>query len=78
MLDSGSVGGARLLLERAAEMGSGEAALTLGRTYDPATLPLLGATGLSADRNLARRWYERAVTLGHSEGRERLKGLERD
>ncbi|MFZ4805925.1 MAG: hypothetical protein ACOYLQ_01615 [Hyphomicrobiaceae bacterium] len=78
MLDSGSVGGARLLLERAAEMGSGEAALTLGRTYDPATLPLLGATGLSADRNLARRWYERAVTLGLSEGRERLKGLERD
>jgi len=78
MLDSGSVGGARLLLERAAEMGSGEAALTLGRTYDPATLPLLGATGLSADRNLARRWYERAATLGLSEGRERLKGLERD
>jgi len=78
MLDSGSVGGARLLLERAAEMGSGEAALALGRTYDPATLPLLGATGLSADRNLARRWYERAVTLGLAEGRERLKGLERD
>jgi TPR repeat protein len=76
MLDSGNLSGARLLWERAAEQGSSEAALALGRSYDPAQVPLPGVAGSVADRTLARRWYERAAALGSSEARERAKRLD--
>jgi hypothetical protein len=76
MLDSGNLSGARLLWERAAEQGSSEAALALGRSYDPAQVPLPGVAGSVADRALARRWYDRAAALGSSEARERARTLD--
>lgn len=76
MLDSGNLSGARLLWERAAEQGSSEAALALGRSYDPAQVPLPGVAGSVADRTLARRWYERAAALGSTEASERAKRLD--
>lgn len=78
MLDSGNVNGARLLLERAADLGSGAAAFSLGRTFDPATARLLGNPLINADRAAARRWYEKAAALGISEARERLDQLARE
>jgi hypothetical protein len=63
-LAHGDIASARLLLRRAAEAGSAEAALTLGSTFDPLTIARLGAVGIGPDIALARKWYQRAVQLG--------------
>jgi len=49
---------------RAAEMGLPEAAMALGKRYDPGELERLGAIGMQADRETARKWYEKARELG--------------
>jgi TPR repeat protein len=49
--------------------------MALAATYDPAELQRLGALGLKADREAARRWYERALQLGAAEAAERLRRL---
>jgi hypothetical protein len=63
LLDKGNVDGARDLLRRAAELGSGPAALELARTYDstPSTTP---PEARETNPALARVWYERARELG--------------
>jgi hypothetical protein len=78
VLGQGQVAPARLLFERAADLGLGEAAMALAETYDPAVLgtrPQL--RGVQADVDQARRWYERARTLGSPEAAERLRRLGR-
>ncbi len=75
MLSSGNIGAARLLLERAAELGNGEAALLLGSTYDAMRTLELHAAGVTPNAGLARRWYERAAALGTEEARQRLQDL---
>lgn len=65
------VSAARLLFRRAADGGSAEAMLALGRTFDPAVLGR-GAANL-ADREQARRWYERASAAGDTEATELLR-----
>jgi hypothetical protein len=55
---------ARLLLRRAAEAGSAEAALALGETFDPPVFQRLGVIGITPDAASARKWYERAAELG--------------
>jgi hypothetical protein len=55
---------ARLLLRRAAEAGSGEAALALGETFDPLVFQRLGVIGIKPDAATARKWYHRAAELG--------------
>jgi hypothetical protein len=74
-LAEGAIAQARLLYERAAEAGSPLGAMALAATYDPAELQRLGALGLKADREAARRWYERARQLGAVEAEERLRRL---
>ena len=47
---TGDLAAARLLLRRAAEAGSAEAALALGATFDPLVIRRLGAIGAAPDR----------------------------
>jgi hypothetical protein len=68
---------ARALLEAAAKLGSGVAALTLGAMYDPTRVAESGNLGVQADPTLARAWYERAKDLGVSEANDRLAELAR-
>jgi hypothetical protein len=71
----GDLAAARLLLRRAAEAGSAEAALTLGTTYDPVVLGRLGAIGTASDPAKARQWYQRAAELGSTAASQQLAGL---
>ena len=76
LLGRGDVVAARSLYERAAEMGSGPAALALGATYDPNRLWSLGVFGMVGNKERARQWYGRADQLGHPDAKARLKMLE--
>jgi TPR repeat protein len=64
--------GARRLFRRAADWGFAPAALRLAATYDASELRRLQVEGVAADRNEARKWYERARELGAPEAEERL------
>lgn len=74
---NGQLGQARTLLEEAARLGSGVAALTLGAMYDPTRVAEFGNLGVQADPTLARAWYERARALGEVEASNRLAELAR-
>jgi TPR repeat protein len=74
-IKSGDLSSARLLLRRAAEAGSEEAALTLAGTFDPNVLVARGIQDGAADIGLARLWYERAAQFGSSEAPQRLQQL---
>lgn len=78
MIDVGYLAGARAYYKRAAEAGSGEAALKLGATYDPAFIEKIGAQGIKADLKEARAWYERAKQLGVEGAEEELAKLKDD
>jgi len=71
-LDNGSIQGARLLLERAANHGAGYAAMLLATSYDPRYAKHFSASRAEPDPAQARRWYERALELGVSLAQERL------
>jgi hypothetical protein len=73
---TGDLASARLLLRRAAEAGSAEAALALGATFDPVVLRRLGAIGAAPDAAQARQWYQRAVALGSPTASQPLATLE--
>jgi TPR repeat protein len=51
---------ARLLLRRAAEAGSAEAALALGETFDPIIFQRLHVIGIEPDAASAQKWYQRS------------------
>ena len=73
---TGDLAAARLLLRRAAEAGSAEAALALGATFDPTVLRRLGAIGAAPDAAQARQWYQKAVALGSPTASQPLAQLE--
>ena len=75
LLKSGDLASARLVLRRAAEAGSAEAALKLGSTFDPTFIQQLGVIGVAPDVARARQWYERAVELGSDAAAQRLADL---
>jgi TPR repeat protein len=75
LLTDGDIAAARLLLRRAAEAGSAEAALALGTTFDPVALQRLGAIGASPDLAKARDWYRRAAELGSASASQQLADL---
>jgi hypothetical protein len=75
MIDVGYLAGARAYFQRAAEAGSGEAALQLGATYDPDFIDRIGAQGIKADPQEASAWYERAKQLGVEGAEAKLKAL---
>ena len=72
MIDVGYFAGARAYFKRAAEAGSGEAALLVGATYDQAFIDKIGAQGIKADPKEAASWFDRAKQLGIEDAEARL------
>ncbi len=75
LLNDGNVAMARLFFERSADEGLAEGALAMGSTYDPAELRRMRVQGTQPDIAQARRWYEKARTLGSRDADTRLKDL---
>ncbi len=75
LIASGDLASARLVLQRAAEAGEAQAALSLAGTYDPIALKKLGLQGPTPDIEKARTWYKRAQELGSAAAPERLQLL---
>jgi len=78
MIEVGYLAGARAYFRRAAEAGSGDAALLLGATFDPEFIDKIGAHGIKADPQEARGWYRRAEQLGVEDAESKLKALKED
>jgi hypothetical protein len=75
LAETGDIAAARLVLRRAAEARSAQAALALGGMYDPAVLKQLGIRGVVPDIAQARSWYETAREYGSQEAPRRLEAL---
>jgi TPR repeat protein len=76
LLGRGEVAAARALYEKAAAMGSAQAALALGATYDPRRLWSLGVFGMVGNKERAQHWYRRAAELGNPEAKARIGALQ--
>jgi len=74
-LGTGDITNARLFYERAADAGSGLAALRLGATFE-SLFPGRAGIGAAADPAQALFWYRRARALGISEAEERINRIE--
>jgi hypothetical protein len=74
-LKNGDFASARLLLRRAADGGSADAAMALATTFDPVVLARLGAIGATPDIAKAREWYQRAADLGSTAASQQLAKL---
>ncbi|HXX04678.1 MAG TPA: hypothetical protein VEJ37_10120 [Xanthobacteraceae bacterium] len=66
---------ARLVLQRAAEAGSAEAAMALASTFDPLVIQSLGAVSSEPDLARARKWYQKAIELGSTAASQQLAKL---
>jgi len=77
LLQTGDIAAARLILRRAATSGNAEAAVALGKTYDPFVMAELRVVGFAPDPDEARSWYRQAAELGSSEAIARLRRLNR-
>jgi hypothetical protein len=72
----GNVSAARLMFERAADVGLAQAAMALAGTFDADELARLSVRGgIQPDAKEARRWYERALQLGDADAEPRLRRL---
>jgi hypothetical protein len=74
-MTDGDVSAARLLLRRAAEAGSAEAALALGASFDPLIIKQARALGVQTDAAQARQWYQKAAALGSDVASKQLADL---
>ncbi|MFK4722737.1 hypothetical protein ABIE89_003837 [Bradyrhizobium niftali] len=77
LLEQGNIGAARIVLERAAEMGSARASFVLAETYDPLILPNFGTYGTQGDPTRAQNLYARAEAGGIKEAKARFEALRR-
>jgi hypothetical protein len=75
LFENGDISSARLLLQRAAEGGSEQAAMALAASFDPGVMKNLGVRGVEADVEKARHWYEMARQYGSKEAPKRLESL---
>jgi hypothetical protein len=66
---------ARVVFQRAAEVGNARAAFMLATTYDPNVLNRFQAKGLAADTAKARSFYEKSMALGWWEASRMLELL---
>ena len=74
---TGNLASARLFYERAANEGSGQAALRLGETYDPAFLKRIQwLRSVQGDAEVAMSWYRRARELGASDADILLQSMQ--
>jgi TPR repeat protein len=64
LLRTGDIAGARLAFQPLADAGNVEAALALGKTFDPRYLVRRNVIGVVGDAAKARTWYQRAMELG--------------
>jgi hypothetical protein len=71
----GDVSSARMFFKRAADGGDAQAAVSMGATYDPTLFAALKVHGMTPDREIARKWYQRAVDLGSKDAFERIQAL---
>ena len=75
LLAQGSIGAARIVLDRAAETGSAEANFMLAETYDPIVLSKWGTYGTRGEPAKARELYTKAEVGGIPEAKDRLDAL---
>jgi hypothetical protein len=75
LLGQGDIGSARVVLERAAEMGSARASFMLAETYDPRILSAWGTYGTRSEVRRARELYARAQAGGIAEAKDRVEAL---
>ena len=75
LLIEGNVGAARLVLDRAAEMGSAQALFALAETYDPLSLSAWGTLGTQGDAAKAQELYAKALAGGVQGAKDRLNAL---
>ncbi|MBV8409908.1 MAG: hypothetical protein JOY64_19935, partial [Alphaproteobacteria bacterium] len=72
LLREGNIAVARVVLERAAEMGSASALFSLAETYDPAMLSAWRTFGTQGDAAKAQQLYAKAFAGGVREAKDRL------
>jgi hypothetical protein len=77
LLDRGDIGSARIVLQRAADMGNAQASFALAETYDPLILSKWGTYGTRGDAKRALDLYARALAGGIKEAKERSDALRR-
>jgi len=77
LLEQGNIGAARIVLERAVEIGSAQASFALAETYDPLILPNFGTYGTRGDATRARDLYAQAEAGGIKEAKARFEALRR-
>jgi hypothetical protein len=77
LLGQGDIGGARIVLERAAETGSAQASFMLAETYDPGILSAWGTYGTRGEVTRARELYATALAGGIQEAKDRFDALRR-
>ena len=75
LLAQGNIGAARIVLERAVEMGSAEASFALAETYDPRILSSWGTYGTRGDTSKARELYAKALAGGIQRAKDRFDAL---
>jgi len=75
LLRSGDVRAAREILRTETGDNNAEAALALGRSYDPRTFTGLTSANASPDATEAFRWYQRAAELGNPNGSSQISEL---
>ena len=77
LLGQGDIGAARIVLERAVEMGSVQASFSLAETYDPLILAKWGTLGTRGDAVRAQDLYAKADAAGIKEAKGRIEALRR-
>ncbi|WIM09967.1 hypothetical protein [Enhydrobacter sp.] len=75
LLIVGDVAAARIVLDRAAELGDARALFTLAETYDPLSLSAWGTLGTQGDAAKARELYAKAFAGGVQEAKDRMNAL---
>lgn len=75
LLAMGDVAAARIVLDRAAELGNAQALFALAETYDPFSLSAWGTLGTQADVAKAQEFYAKALAGGIQKAKDRMDAL---
>jgi len=78
LLGRGNIGAARVVLQRAAKMGSAQATFALAETYDPNVLATSKTPGIRGDATKARNLYARAYDRGVKIAGDRARAVKKD